>query len=143
MVELRKALPDDFPDLLILFRQLWPTKTINEEALKEVFLPVIAAPNRRYFCAVLNNRAIGLGSVTIKDNLWQEGTIAYIEEIAVLESLQGKGIGTELLERLILSAKDAGCRRVELDSAFQRKKAHRFYERHGFENRAYLFSKVL
>jgi glucosamine-phosphate N-acetyltransferase len=34
-------------------------------------------------------------------------------------------------------------RRVELDSAFHRKQAHRFYEQLGFENRAYLFSKAL
>ncbi len=86
---------------------------------------------------------VGLGSVTIKDNLWQEGMIAYIEEIAVVEDLQGQGIGTQLLERLVLSAREAGCRRVELDSAVHRKKAHQFYEHHGFENRAYLFSKVL
>jgi GNAT superfamily N-acetyltransferase len=143
MVQLRQAVPEDFADLLILFRQLWPTKPISEGPLREVYLRVIAAPGRQYFCAVMGNRVIGLGSVTIKDNLWQEGRIAYIEEIVVHEDLQGKSIGTQLLERLILSAKEAGCRRVELDSAFHRKQAHLFYERHGFENRAYLFSKVL
>jgi hypothetical protein len=33
--------------------------------------------------------------------------------------------------------------RVELESAFHRKKAHAFYERQGFENRGYLFSKPI
>jgi GNAT superfamily N-acetyltransferase len=143
MVQLRKAIPEDFADLLILFRQLWPTKPINEGRLREVFLRVIAAPGRQYFCAVMEGRVVGLGSVTIKDNLWQEGTIAYVEEIVVHEDLQGKGIGTRLLERLISSAKENGCRRVELDSAFHRKQAHQFYEQHGFENRAFLFSRAL
>ncbi len=143
MVQLRKAMPGDFPDLLILFRQLWPTKPINEGRLHEVYVRVVAAATRHYFCAVLDNRAVGLGSVTIKDNLWQEGTIAHIEEIVVRDDLRGKGIGSQLLERLILVAKEAGCCRVELDSAFHRKDAHRFYEHHGFENRAYLFSKAL
>jgi ribosomal protein S18 acetylase RimI-like enzyme len=91
----------------------------------------------------MGNRVVGLGSLTVKDNLWQEGKIAYIEEIVVHEDLRGKGIGTQLLEQLVRSAKEAGCRRVELDSAFHRKEAHGFYERHGFENRAFLFSKVL
>ncbi len=142
MVYLRK-IPEDFTDLLILFRQLWPTKAINEERLREVFLRVIAAPSRQYFCAVMDRRVVGLGSITIKDNLWQEGNIGYIEEIVVDEELRGNGIGTQLLEQLVLSAREAGCRRVELDSAFRRKQAHQFYERHGFENRAFLFSKVL
>jgi hypothetical protein len=32
---------------------------------------------------------------------------------------------------------------VELDSAFHRSQAHKFYQQEGFENRAYLFSKPL
>ena len=143
MVQIRKAIPEDFAKLLILFRQLWPTKPINEERLRGVFLRVIAVPDRHCFCAVLGRRVVGLASVSIKDNLWQEGRIAYVEEMVVHEDLRGKGIGTQLLKQLILSAEENGCHRVELDSAFDRKRAHKFYERHGFENRAFLFSKVL
>lgn len=34
-------------------------------------------------------------------------------------------------------------KRVELDSGFQREKAHEFYLKLGFEKRAYLFSYML
>ncbi len=40
-------------------------------------------------------------------------------------------------------AGDSKCKRIELDSAFHRKGAHRFYESLGYGNRAYLFSKQL
>ena len=48
-----------------------------------------------------------------------------------------------MLEAMISSAKERGCAPVELDSAFNRTEAHAFYERRGFENRAFLFSKLL
>lgn len=143
MVQLRKARPMDFAQLLPLFRQLWPGKQINEKPFLDVFQRVLAADDRYYLCAVKGKRVVGLGSATFKDSLWQEGRIAHIEEIVVHEDLRGKGIGTQLLHQLICLARDAGCRRVELDSAFHRTEAHRFYERHGFENRAYLFSRLL
>ena len=47
------------------------------------------------------------------------------------------------LQVAIDSAKNKGCVRVELDSAFQREEAHDFYNKLGFKNRAYLFSKEL
>jgi GNAT superfamily N-acetyltransferase len=40
-------------------------------------------------------------------------------------------------------AKARGLKRVELDSSFQRERAHVFYEKLGFEKRAFLFSYTL
>jgi hypothetical protein len=34
MVQIRKAKPEDFADLLVLFRQLWPTKQLDEKRLR-------------------------------------------------------------------------------------------------------------
>lgn len=35
------------------------------------------------------------------------------------------------------------CQAIELDSAFFRESAHRFYNNMGFEKRGYVFSKLL
>lgn len=40
-IQLRRAIPEDFADLLVLFRQVWPTKPINEERLREVYVRVV------------------------------------------------------------------------------------------------------
>jgi len=47
------------------------------------------------------------------------------------------------LNAIIAIAKERGCTRIELDSAFHRKEAHQFYERNGFGNRAYLFLEII
>ena len=47
-----------------------------------------------------------------------------------------------LLERLASLARERGCRAMELDSAFHRVEAHAFYEKLGFEKRAFLFAKT-
>jgi GNAT superfamily N-acetyltransferase len=143
MLNIRPSKDEDFDQLLILFQQLWPTKTIVPTRLHEVFTRVISTPYKQYFCATEEDRIIGLGSISFKDNLWQEGVIAYIEEMVVLETYRGLGIGSKLLKHLIALADEKGCRRIELDSGFPRVDAHRLYERHGLEKRAYLFSKVL
>jgi len=48
-----------------------------------------------------------------------------------------------LLARLEAIATERNCSRIELDSAFHRKRAHRFYQQCGFENRGFIFSKTL
>lgn len=143
MIQLRPARLEDFDQLLVLFRQLWPTKLIVPARLREVFARVVATPYKYYLCAVDGERVIGLGAVSFKDNLWQEGVIAYVEELVVHEDCRGRGIGSQLLEHLTALASERGCRRIELDSGFQRPDAHRLYERHGMAKRAFLFSRVL
>jgi GNAT superfamily N-acetyltransferase len=69
--------------------------------------------------------------------------IGYIEEFVVDEKHRGQGIGIRLFEHLVAEAREKGCRRIELDSAFHRKEAHGFYGRFGFKSRAFLFSKEL
>lgn len=86
---------------------------------------------------------MGFASLSVKDSLWQGGGVGYIEELVVDEKSRVQGIGTKLLEHAIALARENGCRRIELDSAFHRKDTHRFYERLGFESRAFLFSKGL
>ncbi len=142
-ISIRPATPGDLDQLLALFRQLWPTKTIVPARLRTVFERVLATPYKRYFCAMAGEQVVGLGSVSFKDNLWQEGEIAYVEELVVDENQRGQGIGSLLLNHLVAQAEARGCIRIELDTAFHRESAHRFYERHSMQKRAFLFSRVL
>jgi GNAT superfamily N-acetyltransferase len=59
------------------------------------------------------------------------------------KAFRGKSIGTNLIKTASEVAKKRECKKIELDSAFHRKRAHNFYKKIGFENRAYLFSKNL
>jgi GNAT superfamily N-acetyltransferase len=143
MIEIQQCFEKDFDEMLALFRQLWPDKSIEANALRAVFRNVIASKSRTYWGAVSGKELLGLASLSVKYSLWQEGLVGYIEELVVHEKARRQGIGTALLKHAIESARDHGCRRIELDSGFHREAAHRFYEQLGFETRALLFSMEL
>lgn len=143
MVQIRKCSEADFNEVLMLLRQLWPDKPLNTRSLQSVYDIALSSENQKYICAVEDSKIVGFGSLTIKNNLWQEGRLGHIDELVVDNDYRGKGIGRQLLAQLIVLAKEQKCKRVELDTAFHRKEAHHFYEQQGFENRAYLFSMVL
>ena len=142
-IKIVTAQESNLNEIYYLLRQLWPEKGINLENLKNTFLKGLLAADQYYFIARTNNDIFGFASLTIKNNLWQEGLIAHIDELVVDKNYRRKGIGSSLIEKLCEIAEQKGCKKIELDSAFHRKEAHEFYEKHNFNNRAYLFSKDL
>ena len=141
MIEYRPAQSSDFDGVVQLLRQLWLAKPINPSVLKPIFERIIIS--RHYLCAIHQDLVIGFGGVSFRDNLWQEGTIAFVEELVVDAAYRGKGVGREIMRRLHELAQSRGCKRLELDSGFHRVEAHHFYEGLGMEKRAYLFSQKL
>ena len=139
MFQIRKCHSEDFDDVASLLRQLWPEKRLDAASLRMVFQRAVTSESQTYLCVIDGERIVGFGSLTLKNNLWQQGYLAHIDELVVDSDYRGRGIGTQLLNQLVRLARDRGCRRVELDSAFHREQAHQFYQQHGFENRAFLF----
>lgn len=103
----------------------------------------MASVSKACLCATDGKRVIGFGSLTVKDTFWPEGHLGYVDELVVDGEYRSKGVGTQLLDRLIALAREKGCFRIELDAAFYRNKSHRFYKQNGFTTRAFVFSKVL
>ena len=143
MIQIRDCHSEDFDAVVRLLRQLWPDKQLDTASLRRVYDRGLGSAEQVYVCATQGQRIIGFGSLTLKNNLWQEGFVGHVDELVVDRECQGRRFGTRLLEHLVVLAKQRGCRRVELDSAFHRKQAHQFYELQGFKNRAFLFSKEL
>jgi glucosamine-phosphate N-acetyltransferase len=142
-VTIRSTKREDFDEIIPLLRQLWPANPIDFKAARDIFDRGLASDRRAYLCACLGEKIIGFGTLMIRDCLWLQGDVGYICDLVVDQEHRGTGIGTALVERAIEIARQRGCRRVELDSGFHRTEAHRFYERRGFEKRAFLFSRVL
>lgn len=105
--------------------------------------PGVASDTDELFCATLDGEIIGFCAYAIVNNLWQKGYIAYIFAMVVDEKYRGMGYGSTLIREAIAKSERQGMKRVELDSGFKREKAHAFYEKLGFERRAYLFSYPL
>jgi ribosomal protein S18 acetylase RimI-like enzyme len=141
--EIRECEAADFEKLLPLFRELGPGKLIKPAALHAAYRRGLRSESRAFVCAVHQAEVVGFGSLTVKNSLCQEGPIGHIVELVIRRDSRGRGIGKSLLSRLDAIASERNCRRVELDSAYHRKQAHRFYQQCGFENRGFIFSRVL
>ncbi len=143
MIQIGPCRAEDFDGVLALLRQLWPDQPLDRDALRAVYDRALASDSQVYLCAREGERVIGFGSLTMKNNLWQAGYLGHVDELVVDGGSRGQGAGARLLEELLARARERGCRRVELDSAFHREGAQRFYEGKGFEKRAVLFTRRL
>jgi len=142
-VIIRKATESDFEKVYPLFEQLWPNKEIDKTALRIVFNRGVNSDTDELLCLVYSDELIGFCAYAIVNNLWQAGYISYMYAMVVDEKQRGKGFGTILINESIKDSKAKGLKRLELDSAFHREKAHEFYLKLGFEKRAFLFSHSL
>jgi GNAT superfamily N-acetyltransferase len=77
-------------------------------------------------------RVIGWVHVAVRAQL-TEDTCAEILGLVVDEAARGAGIGELLLRSAEAWARSSGCERMRVRSATHRERAHRFYERTGYE----------
>ena len=69
----------------------------------------------------------------IKNDLHEE-PYGILEDVFVDESLRGQGIGTNLVNKIIETAKGNKCYKLLATSRHERPKVHALYERLGFKN---------
>lgn len=142
-IVIERATDADFDDVVSLLHQLWSDKELDSKALFPVYLSGVNDHGRAYLVARAGAQVAGFACIAIKNNLWVAGNFAYIDELVVDEVFRGRGIGTRLMEEMILIANERGCKKIELDSAFHRVRAHEFYRNLGFVKRSFVFSKDL
>ncbi len=143
MLTIRACTANDYEQIVVLLQQLWPDKVLCNKRLRAAYECGLTSDAQHYLCAVEEGRLAGFCSITLKNNLRAEGTLANLDEMVVNHADRGRGIGNQLLQATIAFARERGCVRVELESAFHRVETHAFYERRGFQKRAYHFSMSL
>ena len=78
---------------------------------------------QEFMVAVEDGVVVGCGALHV---LWED--LAEVRSVAISESLRGKGIGNQILERIIDRARELGLARI-FCLTFETK----FFGRHGFE----------
>ena len=86
-----------------------------------------------YALLVAREDDVILGTVTAVCCQALTGRFMVLEDFVVRPGMTGKGIGSLLMEAADAFAAEQGCTYGILVSSGYRKDAHRFYERHGFE----------
>lgn len=81
--------------------------------------------------AIHDGKVVGLGTYFTSASLVR-GQYHYLSDLVVDASCRGNGIGSSLLNQMFSTN-----RPCVLDSGLEKKEAHRFYLRHGFNNTGY------
>jgi ribosomal protein S18 acetylase RimI-like enzyme len=101
-------------------------KTINEIASEEFLKERLSNPAVKMYIVEGNGKILGFAATRNID----ENSIE-LSGIIILESATGKGIGTELLEKVIASASQHGFRKLVVKTEVQNQRAISFYRKNG------------
>lgn len=139
MGKIRHAKIEDAEQIYKLIEELEGT-SLNKPLFLKVYLNNLSNPQVHYY-VYDNNKAInGFVSMHIQLLLHHTSKIAEIQELIVCKELQGRGIGKQLFEKVIATAKENECAQVEVCCNQKRKLSHIFYQKMGMQNNHFKFS---
>lgn len=84
------------------------------------------------FALLAGSPAVAVALVTLRSNVWFQGQVALLDELYVVPTLRGRGIGSRMIEVLLAAAVQRSVSQVEINVDEGDLDARRFYERHGF-----------
>jgi GNAT superfamily N-acetyltransferase len=84
------------------------------------------------------NQCVGVLGFQVQKRL-SLGDIIYLADLVTDEAYRSRGIGSRLLNVVKQEAASQNIDAIVLDSGLQRKKAHEFYQRHGYKAESYSF----
>ena len=96
----------------------------------------------KMFGVMEGEELITYAGVSICTNLYHKRHL-YVYDLVTDDKYRSKGYGKTMLEYLHDYAKIGMCENIVLSSGLQRKEAHKFYEKIGFEKKSYVFLKAV
>lgn len=79
-----------------------------------------------------NDNLVGMVNILFTVSTALGGRVAILEDMVVLPSKRGLGVGSQLLNAAIATARENNCQRLTLLTDSDNEKAQGFYEKHGF-----------
>ena len=132
----RLATEADIPVLLLLLEELGrPHADPSDARVTDVYRQHMADPDKLVLVVELAGRIIGTVEGTFRTRLNWPTRELWVADLVVTESAQENGAGRALMNDLVARARQAGCRRVALESIHSRHAAHQMYQSLGFQDR--------
>jgi GNAT superfamily N-acetyltransferase len=141
-ITIRAAAPSDAPILCELLAQLGYPASVAEIPAR---LSALASfPRAAAFVATNGyGEVVGLATTHIFPSIHDNGPVAWLTTLVVLEDARGAGIGSVLVTHVEQWAVSNGAKRLSVTSGMHRKATHEFYERRDYENTGLRFTKKL
>jgi GNAT superfamily N-acetyltransferase len=135
-MKLIKATHLDIPELVELLNSLFeqeaefePNSETQSKALSKIILdPKIGI----ILIAKDDDKILGMVNLLFTESTALGSKVALLEDMVVLSSSRGEGIGSQLIDYAISEAKKAGCKRITLLTDIENTKAQSFYQKKGF-----------
>ena len=135
-MKLIKATHSDIPALVELLNSLFeqeaefePNSETQSKALSKIILdPKIGI----ILIAKEDDKILGMVNLLFTESTALGSKVALLEDMVVLSSSRGEGIGSQLIDYAISEAKKAGCKRITLLTDIENTKAQSFYQKKGF-----------
>jgi GNAT superfamily N-acetyltransferase len=89
---------------------------------------------REVVALLAGDPAVGVALLTMRPNVWCEGSVALLDELYVVPAQRGRGIGTAVLQAAEAVVRERGGELLEVNVDGEDADARRFYERHGYTN---------
>jgi GNAT superfamily N-acetyltransferase len=134
MTIFREAGPDDFKDILRLYRQLQPEDSVlHDGSDAAAFAQILGSPGLHLFVLEAEGVVVATTYLNIIPNLTRSASpYAVIENVVVEETLRGTGLGKQLMAGTLRAAWDAGCYKAMLLTGSRKPATHAFYRACGF-----------
>lgn len=91
----------------------------------------------------VDGEVVGFGAARLDHTLQRDEPVGRIIALAVDPAHRGKGGATRIVRRLEGWARDKGARSMTVNSGSQRKHAHRWYEKRGYQRTGDRFGRTL
>ena len=120
----QEAKEEDLKDIYSLICEL-EQEQINQEHFRDVYNQGLKSPHVKFYVYFYEKKIIGF------------------IELVVMPEYRGLRVGDRLLRHVEKIAKEKGLVELEISTSTYRKKAHHFYEAHGYLKNHYNFTKEL
>lgn len=141
-MKIRKAELEDYAQIMSLFNQFVGSDRYSKND-NDSFGKVLRSSNNYVFVAQDNDSLIGFVTFSVRNVIRYPKPIAELDELFVSPKYRKIGLGRQLVKKTEQLAKELNCYRVYVESHYDHKEAHKFYETLGYKNYGFHFIKNL
>lgn len=141
-IRIESATADDFDDIFRLLCDL-EERPLNETFCEGLYMMLLKSNSDFLLVArSMEGIPVGFAHLRVEPQLHHAALVAELMELCVLSNNRGQGIGRELYEATLQTARKAGCVHFEVCCNIVRTRAHEFYEQMGAEKTHWKFNQL-